>query len=89
MAEKSPAAAPKRRPRPEPEKIYHLVNPKGAIHVATREHARARLAQAGWRLATEAEVAELNACGGHQVADDPICRPWSPDPAAQLGEELA
>lgn len=95
MAEKTPAAAAaaekpalKRRPRPEPEKTYHLVNPRGAIHTASREHAMSRLRQVGWRLATKEEIAELAARGGHQVADDPICRPWSPDPAEQLGEEL-
>lgn len=90
--EKQPAAAPapEKPPRkaPKAEKAYHLVNPKGAIHQVTREHARERLSQAGWRLATADEIAELEARGGLQVADDPICPPFNPDPAAQLGEEL-
>lgn len=62
------------------EKRYFIVNPAGAIHEVTREHARERLKVVGWRMATSAEVAELNARGGNQRADDPICTPWSPDP---------
>lgn len=84
MADQKPAAAPK--PAPKGPKTYHIVNPKGAIHQATREHAKWRLSMPGWRLATEAEVAELAARSGLQVADAPICAPWSPDPAVQLGE---
>lgn len=90
-AGEQPAPAPKparRRRGGEPERVYHLVNPKGAIHTATREHARVRLAQPGWRLATAEEIAALEEVGGHQVFDAPICKPWSPDPALQLGEEL-
>lgn len=67
-----------------PARRYFLVNPKGAIHEADREHARMRLAQPGWRLATAAEVQALEDAGGEQRFDRPICPPWSPDPDAQL-----
>lgn len=66
---------------------YFLVNPKGAIHEVTRDLAAERLRVAGWRLATPEEIARLAAQGGHQVFDAPICRPWSPDPDAQLDLE--
>ncbi len=57
-----------------------LVNPGGAIHEVTRELAAERLHDPGWRLATDAEVAELKQRGGHQSADNPICEPQSPEP---------
>ena len=42
----------------EAERAYYIVNPAGAVHVVTREHARERLkADARWRLATDAEIA--------------------------------
>lgn len=88
MAEQTKAAQPaaekKAAVAPAAPKRYFVVNPKGAIHEVTREHARERLAQPGWRLATKEEIAELEARGGRQVFDNPICRPWSPDPDAQL-----
>jgi hypothetical protein len=66
-----------------PEREYHIVNPAGAIHSVTREHARTRLATVGWRMATPDEVAAYK---GQTIQryDDPICAPWSPDPDAQL-----
>ena len=39
----------------EVEKVYYLVNPSGTIHGVTREHAKMRLKQVGYRLATGAE----------------------------------
>ena len=75
---------------PEPaERRYFIVNPAGAIHEVDRAHATWRLGQAGWRLATKAEVAELYSARGplkpgEQRADRPICEPWSPDPDAQI-----
>lgn len=86
MSDKQPVrAAPARPPRKrfagdEAEKSYFLVNPAGAIHSVSREHARERLKLAGWRLASQAEVDELRARSGHQRWDDPICAPWTPEP---------
>ena len=58
-------------------KVYHIVNPGGAVHDVTKERARELLREVGWRLATPAEVAELKKRGGHQTADDPICKPFA------------
>ena len=63
--------------------VYYIVNPAGAIHGVDREHARDRLKIAGWRLATEEEVA-IYKDQPIQRADRPICQPWNPDPDAQL-----
>ena len=35
---------------------YYIVNPSGAVHECTRDHAQKRLKQVGWRLATPAEI---------------------------------
>lgn len=82
MADIKPIAESK--PAKKPPRRYFLVNPRGAIHEVSREHAAARLVTPGWRLATPDEIAQLEIAGGHQVADKPICRPWSPDPDVQL-----
>ena len=66
----------------ENEKTYYIVNPKGAVHGVTREHARLRLRQAGYRPATRGEVEELMRRGGHQVFDNPIAKPFKPEPEA-------
>lgn len=79
---KKPAARP--AVADAPARRYFVVNKAGAIHECDREHARWRLGQVGYRMATPAEVAELAARGGEQRADDPICTPWSPDPDAQI-----
>jgi hypothetical protein len=63
-----------------PAKRYFIVNPAGAIHEVTREMARERLRQVGYRMATAEEVARLEAAGGNQRADRPLCEPWSADP---------
>ena len=65
------------------EKVYYIVNPHGAIHDVSREHARMRLRQPGWRMATQAEVKKLRAAKGLQLADKPICPPWNPEPDAE------
>ncbi len=39
---------------------YYIVNPKGAVHECTKEHARMRLKQIGWRMATEEEEAKYH-----------------------------
>lgn len=79
---KAPAAAPAGR-------RYFIVNKAGAIHECDREHAKMRLGQIGFRMATPAEIAELEARGGEQRANDPICQPWSPDPDAQIDVDAA
>lgn len=74
-----PAATDKTDPGKE-GKVYYIVNPAGAIHGVTYEHARWRLAAPGWRSATPAEVAALKAAGGYQVHDKPIAPRWTPEP---------
>lgn len=64
----------------EDEKIYYLVNPKGAIHDVPSTLAKQRLAQIGWRLATKEEIRKLFAKNGSQRAGKPICKPWTPEP---------
>lgn len=66
---------------------FFIVNPAGAIHEVTEEHAQSRLFQPGWRSATLDEVKELMARGGEQRFDDPICEPWRPVPVALEGLE--
>jgi hypothetical protein len=61
------------------EKVYYIVNPAGAVHVVTREHARSRLRQVGYRMATKEEVAAYKKAKV-QVHDQPIAEPWSPEP---------
>src|SRR5437868_11535734 len=58
------------------DKVYFIVNPKGAIHEADRMHAKERLAELGWRLATPEEIAKYHAAGGNQRSDLPIAPPW-------------
>jgi hypothetical protein len=70
-------------------KGYFIVNPAGAIHSVSYEHAKDRLRKPGWRMATKAEVAKLNQRDGNQVHDDPIVEPWKPEPEEiELPEEL-
>lgn len=84
MATPKKPAQPATQSAPKAGRRYFIVNKAGAIHEVDREHARERLRQVGYRLATPAEVAELEARGGEQRADNPICTPWSPDPDAQI-----
>lgn len=69
------------------EPRFFIVNPAGAIHEVTEEHAQARLYLPGWRSATLDEVKELMARGGEQRFDEPICEPWRPAPVALEGLE--
>jgi hypothetical protein len=71
------------------EKIYYLVNPSGTIHIVNQEHARMRLKQIGYRLATGAEAEKYEKIKAEAVRtkkpftqdwEDPICKPWSPEP---------
>lgn len=59
---------------------YFIVNPSGAVHEVTAEHARTRLQQVGWRQATKEEVQEYLNRSGNQRFDDPIAPPWTPEP---------
>lgn len=62
---------------------YYLVNPAGAIHGVSRDHAAWRLKTAGWRLANEEEIAAYLK-QPLQIHDRPIAQPWTPDPDKQL-----
>ena len=62
------------------EKYFYIVNPKGAIHIVSETHARARLTIAGWRLATSEERAAYEAAGGDQRFDRPLVAPFQPIP---------
>jgi hypothetical protein len=80
----------KQASKPKEERDYFIVNPAGAIHSVSYEHAKARLALPGWRMATAEEVAKLKARGGNQVHNKPICQPWSPEPQEiELPDEVA
>lgn len=74
---------------PIAERAYYIVNPAGAIHGVTREHAAQRLRQVGFRMANKDEIAALEKAGGHQVAGKPLAKPHTADPDAQidLGDE--
>lgn len=67
------------------EKAYYIVNPAGAVHSVSRQHARQRLAVVGWRLASAEEIATYRG-QPMQRWDAPIANPWSPDPDAQLAD---
>ena len=68
----------------EPREVepYFIVNPAGAVHGCTREHAAMRLRQQGYRLATDEEKARLKAQNGHQEFDRPIAPRLPPLPEA-------
>lgn len=57
---------------------FFIVNPKGAVHEVTQEHAEDRInADPRWRMAEKAEVdAYLKAA--QQVADKPLAAPYVP-----------
>jgi len=56
----------------------YLVNPKGVVHLATREHARERLRNPGWHVADKDEIAAYEAAGGHQSLEKPAGKPAVP-----------
>jgi len=60
------------------EKSYFIVNPAGAIHKVTREHAENVLKNPGYRPASTEEIQKLHDQGGNQIWNKPICKPWSP-----------
>jgi hypothetical protein len=59
--------------------VYYIVNPAGAVHTVTREHAAERLRQPGYRQATKDEIEQYEA-QEIQRADRPIAKPWDPTP---------
>lgn len=65
------------------ERVVYVVNPAGAVHGVTVEHARERLAHPGWRMATKDEMAQLKAQNGHQTFDKPIAARWTPLPEGE------
>ena len=68
------------------EKFYLIVNPAGAMHVVSEDHARSRLALPGWRMATADEKAKYKTAAGNQRAGRPLAKPFSP--AKALAEAL-
>lgn len=65
------------------EETIWMVNPAGALHQCTVDHARERMGLVGWRKATESEIAELKKRRGFQRFDDPVAKPFSPDVKAK------
>lgn len=61
------------------DKTYYLVNPRGVIHTASREHAQDKLHSLGWRLATPEEIQKYHDAGGNQRWDKPLAAPWNPN----------
>jgi hypothetical protein len=76
----------------EAEKFYLIVNPAGAMHVVSEDHARMRLGTPGWRLASADEKVKYKAAGGNQRAGRPLAKPFSPtkelEAALPVGEEV-
>lgn len=70
-------------------KRYFIVNPSGAIHECTYAHAKNRLKEVGWRMATGEEVKAYNAAKGHQVAGEPLAKPWSVEPEPEPEPETS
>ncbi len=61
-----------------PEGIF-IVGPSGAVHEATSEHARARIAaDRRFRYATEEEIAAYRKAGGYQTHERPLAERWAP-----------
>lgn len=66
-------------------KRFFIVNPAGAIHEVTEDHARELLAKVGYRNASAADVKKLNSQRGNlkpgeQRFDEPICEPFTATP---------
>lgn len=65
---------------------FFLRNPHGTIHEVDREHAKRRLAVAGWFLATDDEIEQYKEARV-QLWDKPIGEKWDPEP--EVVDELA
>ena len=61
------------------EKEYFIVNPGGAVHGVTKEHARERLKQHGFRMARPAEVKRYKS-QKVQTSEKPIAPKFTTDP---------
>ncbi len=67
----------------EQQENHYIVNPGGAVHQVSREHALERLKLAGWRMATGEEIARYDPENAIQIAGRPFGAPWQPG-----GDEL-
>jgi hypothetical protein len=72
--------AAKKATQEEPKKSYFIVNPSGTIHEVNREHAKSRLSQVGYRMASPEEIKAYQDANGNQKAGRPLAKPWSPEP---------
>lgn len=63
--------------------VFYLRNPAGAIHSVSRDHARVRLGQLGWDMATDTEI-ETYLGQRVQRSDRPIGDKWTADPMERL-----
>lgn len=77
----------------ESNERFFIVNPAGAVHEVTRDHAQARLGQVGYRAATQDEIKKYLEQGGNQWHDQPIAprftaTPQSVDMSAFDGVEV-
>lgn len=73
-------------------KRYFIVNPSGTIHECTYTHAKNRLKEVGWRMATAAEIKlfrDPDGANGHQVAGKPLAKPWSVEPEPEPEPETS
>ena len=68
-----------RKPIEKPLRFF-IINPSGTMHEVDQEHARWRLGQLGWTMATKEQVVEFLKVGGNQTAKSPLFEPFSPDP---------
>lgn len=58
---------------------YYIVNPAGAVHTVTRDHATTLLATGRYRRASKAEIAQYNKQPSQRY-DRPIGTPFSSNP---------
>lgn len=62
------------------EKLYYIVNKAGCIHIVDYDHAKRRLGQLGFRMATKEEVAAYKENNGFQRSGRPLAKPYSNEP---------
>ena len=94
MAEATSKSTAKKAPKRQAKGgNYYIVNPAGAVHGVTKNHAAWRLKSAGWRLAEEDEIEKFltpnkilraGTDREREIAvqewDNPICKPFTSDP---------
>ena len=71
------------------KKRYFIVNPAGAIHEVTYEHAKMRLKEGKFRMANKAEVKAYMDAGGNQSAGAPLAEKFSDEPEPIEPDEAA